>query len=96
MEFAAEMHDFIVQDVQRYFPDLEPLVNITLIEATNVILGGFSKQLSEYTMKLFKKRRIEVLTGMTVKEVKRHTMLLSSGMHVTASVCVCARARACP
>src|SRR5690606_23402543 len=38
VEFAAELHDFIEQDLSKWFPDLIPYVRITLLEASESIL----------------------------------------------------------
>ena len=40
------------------------------------MLSSFDKKLSDYTMKTFKNRKIDVRTGVAVKEVKKHYMIL--------------------
>lgn len=79
VEFAAELHDFLKQDVHKVYPELEDKVQITLIEAGKTLLSTFDANLSEYTLRLFQKRKIDVRTGVSVKEVKRHEIILSDG-----------------
>jgi len=79
VEFAAELHDFLKQDVHKVFPGMEKLVQISLIEAGKTLLSTFDARLSEYTMRTFKKRNIDVRTGVAVKEVHRHHIILSDG-----------------
>jgi len=88
VEFTAELHDFLKQDVHKWYPDLENLVKITLVEAGKTLLSSFDSNLSEYTMKLFKKRDIDVRTGVAVKEVRRHEMVLSDGTEIPFGMAV--------
>lgn len=39
VEFAAELHDFVTEDLVRLYPKLEDLVKISLIEAGDHILN---------------------------------------------------------
>lgn len=39
VEFAAELHDFVTEDLARLYPKLEDLVKISLIEAGDHILN---------------------------------------------------------
>lgn len=50
------------------YPDLENDVQITLIEAGKKLLSTFDANLSEYTMKVFKTRKVDLRTGVAVKE----------------------------
>jgi len=79
VEFAAELHDFLRKDVHKLYQSVESQVQISLIEAGKALLSSFDNRLSEYTMRTFKKRNIDVRTGVHVKEVKRHEMVLSDG-----------------
>jgi len=69
IEFASELHDFIERDVKRSYPDLIGKSKIVVIEASEKILGSFDTSLVSYVSKLFEKRRIEVLTKTSVKEI---------------------------
>ena len=76
VEFAAELDDFIHDDLCKWFPDLMPYVKITLLEAQEEILSAFDKQLSGYTRKHFARQHIRVRTKAMVKEVKSDTVML--------------------
>lgn len=69
VEYAAELHDYLVEDLQTWYPDIADKVKITLIEALPNVLPMFSKQLIDYTSETFKENKIEVLTRTMVKEV---------------------------
>lgn len=69
VEYAGELHDFLVEDLSEWYPDLADKVKITLVEALPNVLPTFSKQLIEYTESTFKANRINVLTKTMVKEV---------------------------
>jgi NADH:ubiquinone reductase (non-electrogenic) len=69
VEYAAELYDFLVDDLLVWYPDLAPKLNITLIEAMPRVLPMFNKTLIEYTEKLFKERSINVKNNTAVKQV---------------------------
>lgn len=43
VEFAAELHDFVMEDVYRLFPTLEGLVKIQVYDVAPGILMNFDK-----------------------------------------------------
>jgi NADH:ubiquinone reductase (non-electrogenic) len=51
VELTAELSDFVNADVKKYFPHLYNRVNITLVEATDKILGTFTDEISAYAEK---------------------------------------------
>jgi len=79
VEFAAELHDFLVQDLRHWFPEQSELVRITVLEATNSLLNTFDASLSAYAMKRFRRERIDVRTGALVTKVEPHHIYLSDG-----------------
>jgi len=79
VEFAAELHDFIEEDVKRKYRDLAAYVEIILIEAGNSILASFDRKLSEYTTKIFKRQNIVIKTNSPVKEVDEKLIYLNNG-----------------
>lgn len=82
VEFAAEMHDFLTQDLHKWYPDLTGQVRITLLEASNKILNSFDARLGDYTMKLFRRQKIDVRTGSLVKQVQERAVILQDGTAV--------------
>ncbi|KAG0261183.1 NADH:ubiquinone oxidoreductase [Mortierella polycephala] len=69
VEYAAELHDFLKDDLETWYPELADKFRITLVEALPSVLPMFSSQLIQYTEKTFKQNKIEVLTKTMVKEV---------------------------
>jgi len=62
VEFAAELHDLIHEDLRRVYPSLIHHVNITIYDVAPKILPMFDKKLAEYALKLFKRDGIQVRT----------------------------------
>ncbi|KND00256.1 uncharacterized protein SPPG_09205 [Spizellomyces punctatus DAOM BR117] len=54
VEYAAELHDFLVEDLKTWNPDIADKFTITLVEALPNVLPMFSKQLINYTGTTFK------------------------------------------
>ncbi len=79
VEFAAEMHDFLVEDLDRAFHPLMNDCRITVLEATGNILSTFDAALGSYTMKHFGRQRIEVRTGSKVVKVEKDAVFLDDG-----------------
>ncbi|KNC86491.1 hypothetical protein SARC_01362 [Sphaeroforma arctica JP610] len=69
VECAAELHDFVANEVKEFFPDLADKVSITLIEALPHVLSMFSKSLVEYAEQKFHRDSIDVLTRTLVTKV---------------------------
>ena len=59
-EFVGELHDFVTQDVARFYPHLKKHINVTLVEASEHLLGQFDQKLVGYVEKRFKSRNINV------------------------------------
>jgi NADH:ubiquinone reductase (non-electrogenic) len=90
IEFSAELYDFLQADVSRWYPDLQPFVRITLIEASNVVLGAFKHSLRDFAMKLFKQRHIEVLTKSRVTEINESSLtIMQEGNERSVSFGLC-------
>ena len=79
VEFAAELHDFIEDDVKRKYKYLNKLVEIVLIEAKDAILASFDAKLSEYAMKIFKRQNINLRTNSLVSRVDKKNIYLNDG-----------------
>ncbi|CAO3670957.1 hypothetical protein G6F70_005443 [Rhizopus microsporus] len=76
IEYAAELHDFLVDDLTAWYPELVGKIKITLVEAMPNVLPAFSKQLIDYTESTFKEQNIEIHTKTMVKEVKEKEIVV--------------------
>ena len=79
VEFAAELNDFLVEDLQRSYAPLVAEARITLVEAMKDILSTFDEKLRRYATDLFHRQRISVLTESPVVNVDDHTIHLKDG-----------------
>ncbi len=79
VEFAAELSDFIRDDLVKWYPKLVPYAAITLLEAATQILNTFDSKLSGYAMKVFQRQSIDIKTNSPVKRVRKDTILLHDG-----------------
>ncbi|GMH30319.1 hypothetical protein Nepgr_032162 [Nepenthes gracilis] len=69
VEFAAELHDYVNEDLMNLYPDVKKLVKITLLEATDHILNMFDKRITAFAEEKFKREGIDVKTGSAVVKV---------------------------
>ncbi|CAO3667049.1 unnamed protein product [Rhizopus stolonifer] len=76
IEYAAELHDFLVDDLSAWYPELADKIKITLVEAMPNVLPAFSKQLIDYTESTFKEQSIEIHTKTMVKQVKEKEIVV--------------------
>ncbi|WWD20618.1 hypothetical protein CI109_105094 [Kwoniella shandongensis] len=76
VEYAGELHDFLIDDLKKWYPEVADRLRITLIEALPNVLPAFSKQLIQYTESTFKENRIDVLTRTMVKDVKEKAVVV--------------------
>jgi NADH:ubiquinone reductase (non-electrogenic) len=60
VEYAAELFDFLNEDLQDWYPDIAGKIKITLIEAMPHVLPMFSKQLIEYTERTFAENKVNI------------------------------------
>ncbi len=79
VEFAAELNDFLLEDLQNAYPQLVAEARITLVEATKEILSTFDEKLRRYATALFARQRISVLTESPVIKVDERAVYLKDG-----------------
>ena len=79
VEFAAELHDFLMEDLRKAYPALVAEARITLVEAAKEILSTFDEKLRRYATKLFARQRIRVLTESPVIKVDARAVYLKDG-----------------
>lgn len=69
VEFAAELHDFIHEDLFYIYPSVKDLVRISIIQSGDHILNMFDERISSFAEMKFQRDGIEVLTGHRVLSV---------------------------
>ncbi|ODQ68231.1 FAD/NAD(P)-binding domain-containing protein [Nadsonia fulvescens var. elongata DSM 6958] len=74
VEFAAELQDFVDDDLKRSCPEIAKDIRVTLVEALPNVLSSFSKQLVDYTQNSFATANIQLLTKTMVKNVTKDTI----------------------
>jgi len=79
VEFAAELHDLVEEDLRKPYSPLIPYVKITILEAGPSILNSFDVVLSEYTAKIFRRQQIDVRTNSPVIQVTADRINLKNG-----------------
>jgi len=79
VEFAAELHDFLMKDLSEAYPDLVPKVRILVVEAGASLLEAFDRKLSDYAARRFRRARIEVRTQARVVRVTADHVDLKDG-----------------
>lgn len=71
MEFAAELHDLIVSDIERHYgPHLARMARITIYDVAPTILGSFDRSLAEYAEQKFQRDGINVKLQHHVEKVE--------------------------
>ena len=94
VEFAAELHDFMMADLADVYPGLATRARIILLEAMPKILGAFDQSLSDYAAKRFRRSRIDVRTGARVVNVAADRLLLHDGVEIPFGLLVWATGNA--
>ncbi|KAK9267642.1 hypothetical protein L1049_010073 [Liquidambar formosana] len=69
VEFSAELHDFVNEDLAKLYPTVKELVKITLFEAGDHILNMFDKRITTFAEKKFQREGIDLKTGSMVVKV---------------------------
>jgi len=82
VEYAAELYDFVVKDLKRWFPKVADELRISIIETRSQILGTFHKKLGEFTTKKLIRRGIEIESGVAVKKLEPNKAHLSDGREI--------------
>ncbi|KAG8386911.1 hypothetical protein BUALT_Bualt03G0198100 [Buddleja alternifolia] len=69
VEFAAELHDFVIEDLAKLYPTLKEHVKITLLEAGDHILNMFDKRITQFAEDKFQRDGINLKVGSMVTKV---------------------------
>ncbi|KAK5173599.1 uncharacterized protein LTR77_002280 [Saxophila tyrrhenica] len=71
IEFSAEMHDLIGEDMKRIYPDLVKYAKITVYDVAPTVLSMFDEKLSKFAMNHFKREGIDIKTSHHVEELRK-------------------------
>ncbi len=78
VEYAAELHDLIHEDLSRLYPSLEKDATITVVQSADHILNSFDRRISDYAEKKFARDGVDVKIGWRVSEVTDKCICLKS------------------
>lgn len=70
IEFSAEMHDLLREDMTRLYPDLMQYAKITVYDVADRVLSMFDEKLGEYAMKTIKRQGIDIKTSHHIEELR--------------------------
>ncbi|KAJ3417017.1 hypothetical protein HDV05_007499 [Chytridiales sp. JEL 0842] len=73
VEFAAELHDFVKEDLATYYPNLP--VNLTVVQGSDHILNTYAKSISEMAEKQFQRNNINILFNARVVAVEPNKLV---------------------
>ncbi|PIA55003.1 hypothetical protein AQUCO_00800023v1 [Aquilegia coerulea] len=74
VEFAAELHDFVQENLVKLYPKVQDLVRITVVHSGDHILNTYDKRISSFAEQKFQRDGIEVKTGCRVVGVSGKTI----------------------
>jgi NADH dehydrogenase FAD-containing subunit len=63
IEFSAELHDLINEDMRKLYPELIQFHKITVYDVAEKVLPMFDKKLADYATQKFKREGIEIKTS---------------------------------
>lgn len=79
VEFAAELQDYLDQDLSKWMPDISKEVKVTLVEAMPNILNMFDKSLWQYAQDSLIQEDIDLKLKTLVKKVTPTTITAKCG-----------------
>lgn len=89
VEMAGALAELRNVAVPLAYPELSfEQVRVVLVEMTDHVLGPFAPKLQEYTARELRQRGVELRLGTSVREVRRHSVLLGSGEEIPSAATV--------
>eukprot|EP01114_Cavostelium_apophysatum_P018332 TRINITY_DN5656_c0_g1_i2.p1 TRINITY_DN5656_c0_g1~~TRINITY_DN5656_c0_g1_i2.p1 ORF type:complete len:389 (+),score=112.15 TRINITY_DN5656_c0_g1_i2:811-1977(+) len=70
VEYAAELHDFVHEDLHRVYPELIPFVQVTIVQSADHLLNTYDTSISEYTEDRFSRGKIDTLVNTRITGVQ--------------------------
>ncbi|KAG7879642.1 hypothetical protein KL938_003695 [Ogataea parapolymorpha] len=78
VELAAEVKDYIDQDLLKFIPGIDKEMKVVLVEALPNVLNMFHPKLIEYTKEVFKTQHVDLRTNTMVKKVDARNVYASA------------------
>lgn len=91
VEVAAELHDLIVDDLSKLYPDQVQDFSIKVIDLMSHVLSTYDRKISNYTAEVFKRNGIELILNSRVQGVSedRVTVVNNDGETTELSFGAC-------
>ncbi|GJR32235.1 external alternative NAD(P)H-ubiquinone oxidoreductase B1, mitochondrial-like protein [Tanacetum coccineum] len=86
VEFAAELHDFVHEDLVKLYPSVKDMVKITVIQSGDHILNTYDSRISTFAEAKFTRDGINVCTGtrvLSVSDKEVNMKIKSTGENVS-------------
>jgi NADH:ubiquinone reductase (non-electrogenic) len=80
VEVAAELHDYIRDDLSKFYPHLVGSAQVTLLELMDHILSTYDARISEYAEKHFRRDNIDVRVNTLVTSVTPTEVLVRNAV----------------
>ncbi|KAJ2519064.1 hypothetical protein H4217_002927 [Coemansia sp. RSA 1939] len=78
-EFAAELYDFLAEDLKHYFPrSIQQMVSVVIVQSRDHILNMMDSVISEFAEIEFDRRNIKVVTNSRVQQVTPDSIVFST------------------
>lgn len=78
-EFAAELYDFLSEDLKHYFPrSQQEMVRVVIIQSRDHILNMMDSVISEFAETEFRRRNIEVITNSRVQRISDRSVIYTT------------------
>ncbi|KAH8176225.1 pyridine nucleotide-disulfide oxidoreductase domain-containing protein [Sarocladium implicatum] len=71
IEFAAELHDLVHEDISKLYPGLGDYVSITIYDIAPKVLPMFDQNLASYATNMFRRQGIKVRTEHSLTRIRR-------------------------
>lgn len=76
IEFAAELHDLVHEDIEKLYPGLGDYVSITIYDIAPKVLPMFDQNLASYATEMFRRQGIKVRTEHHIQRIRREGDIL--------------------
>ncbi|KAJ1647654.1 hypothetical protein LPJ64_000959 [Coemansia asiatica] len=85
-EFAAELYDFLSEDLKHYFPKtIQDMVRVVIVQSQDHILNMMDSVISEFAESEFGRRNITVLTNSRVQQITENSLIYTT-KHLDGSI----------